>query len=298
MNAEENAEQITRSSKSNLALAFVCLPKEKRRDMTGFYAFCRVVDDIADSPFSSREEKQSALDAWKRCIEERFAGEPELGTEVRRLIAKYEIRPEYFFEIIAGVEMDLDKAVYPTFEDLRIYCHRVASAVGLASIEIFGYRNPDCRQYAIDLGLALQLTNITRDVGQDFDNGERIYLPLEDMEHFGYSPEDLKEKRFDDNFRALLAFQAERAISFYDSSAALLPAEDRQSMTAAEIMRHVYRRLLSRMQADGFRVLEKRYSLNKVEKLATVGGVLLGNLVNKMKSARVPQKQASNAKYP
>ena len=295
MSAGESAREITRSSKSNLALAFISLPKEKRRDMTGFYAFCRVVDDIADSAASSREEKQAALDAWKRCIGGRFAGEPELGTEVRRLIAKYDIRPEYLFEIIAGVEMDLDKAVYPTFEDLRIYCHRVASAVGLASIEIFGYRNADCRQYAIDLGLALQLTNIVRDVGQDFDNGGRIYLPLEDMERFGYSPLDLKQKRFNDNFQRLLGFEAARAISFYESSAALLPAEDRQSMTAAEIMRHVYRRLLARMQADGFRVFEKRYGLNKAAKLATVGGVLFRNALNKLKPVRVQERAGSQS---
>lgn len=278
-----SAEEITRSSKSNLALAFVALPREKRRDMTGFYAFCRVVDDIADSPSSSREEKQAALDGWKRCIAGRFDGEPELGSEVRRLISKYEIQPEYFLEIIAGVEMDLDKAVYPAFEDLRVYCHRVASAVGLVSIEIFGYRNADCRRYAEDLGLALQLTNIIRDVGQDFDNGERIYLPLEDMERFGYSPRDLKEKRSNDAFRRLLEFEADRAISFYESAAAHLPAEDRQSMTAAEIMHRVYRRLLGRMRADGFRVLEKRYRLNKMEKLAAIGGVLCGNLLSRVR---------------
>jgi len=289
VSSQENAEEITRSSKSNLALAFIALPKEKRRDMTGFYAFCRVVDDIADSPSFSREEKQAALDGWKRCVGERFAGEPALGAEVRRLIAKYEIPPGYFLEIIAGVEMDLDKTVYPTFEDLRIYCHRVASAVGLASIEIFGYRNAECRRYAIDLGLALQLTNIIRDVGQDSDN-QRIYLPLEDMERFGYSREDLEQKLFNDKFRGLLEFEAARAISFYESAAAHLPAEDRQSMTAAEIMRHVYRRLLARMQAGGFRVFEKRYGLNKAVKLATVGGVLFSNFLNKLKPARVQER--------
>ena len=288
MSSQENAEEITRSSKSNLALAFISLPKEKRRDMTGLYAFCRVVDDIADSPSSSREEKQAALDDWKRCVGEGFADEPALGAEVRRLIAKYEIPPGYFLEIIAGVEMDLDERVYPTFEDLRIYCHRVASAVGLASIEIFGYRNAGCRRYAMDLGLALQLTNIIRDVGQDSDN-QRLYLPLEDMERFGYSREDLRQRLFNDKFQRLLEFEAARAISFYESAAAHLPAEDRHSMIAAEIMRHVYRRLLARMQAGGFRVFEKRYGLNKAAKLATVGGVLFSNLLNKLKSARVQQ---------
>jgi phytoene synthase len=298
VSAGESAEEITRSSKSNLALAFVSLPKEKRRDMTGFYAFCRVVDDIADSPSSSREEKQAGLDAWKRGVEERFPGEPELAPEVRRLIGKYEIQPGYFQEIIAGVEMDLDEASYATFEDLRVYCHRVASAVGLVSIEIFGYRNPDCRQYAVDLGLALQLTNIIRDVGQDFDNGERIYLPREDMERFGYSPEDLRKKVFNANLQALLGFEAQRAIGFYESAAAVLPEEDRQSMAAAEIMSRVYRTLLARMEADGYRVLGRRYRLSKGSKLAIVGGVLLGNLLNKLKPGRVPEKAGSNAKIP
>ncbi|SRR5579862_2071056 len=285
-----NSEEITRSSKSNLALAFISLPKEKRQDMTSFYAFCRVVDDIADSAASSPEEKEAGLNAWKRCIHGQFPGEPALGMEIRRLIAKYDIPPEYFFEIIAGVEMDLRGAAYRTFEDLRVYCHRVACVVGLASIEIFGYQNPACRQYAVNLGMALQLTNIIRDVGQDFDNGGRIYLPLEDRERFGYSAADLGQKRFNDAFRQLLEFEAARAIAFYDSAAAGLPREDRQAMVAAEIMRHVYRRLLARMQSDGFRVLEKRYGLNKAAKLATVCGVLLSGALNKMRPARVQRK--------
>src|SRR5207302_7552774 len=142
---------------------------------------------------------------------------------------------------------------YERFEDLRLYCYRVASAVGLVSIEIFGYRNPACKQYAVDLGLALQLTNILRDVAEDWAKGGRIYLPREDMARFGYTPDDIARQRYDDTFLALMDFEAERAISFYRSATSLLPPEDRKSMIAAEIMRNVYGRLLARMRRDRFR---------------------------------------------
>jgi phytoene synthase len=197
---------------------------------------------------------------------------------VRELIRRYNIPRDYFREIIAGVAMDIEPAQYRTFEDLRLYCHRVASVVGLASIEIFGYHSPACKQYAANLGLALQLTNILRDVAQDFANGGRIYLPLEEMERFEVSPEDLAAGRYNHQFVMLMEFEAARAVSFYEKAAAGLPAGDRRSMSAAEIMRKVYRRLLQKMQRDRFRVFEKRYSLSRVEKLCAIASVLLRNL--------------------
>lgn len=278
MTAQASAEEITRSSKSNLALAFVALPKAKRRDITTFYAFCRVVDDIADAPDQAPGTKQVALDAWKGAIQSAFLGEPLLAAELRGVISKYGIRRELLLEIIAGVEMDLKGAAYQTFEDLRLYCYRVASAVGLVSIEIFGYSNPLCRQYAIDLGLALQMTNILRDVGQDFDNEGRVYLPLEDMARFGCTVADIENKRAGRPLLDLMQFEAARAHEFYRNAIAHLPPEDRKAMTAAEIMRKVYSRLLAKMQSDGFRVFDKRYSLSKVEKLCIVGAVLLASL--------------------
>ncbi|MDQ6807921.1 MAG: squalene/phytoene synthase family protein, partial [Verrucomicrobiota bacterium] len=162
-----NAEKITRQSGSNLALAFFSLGRERRADITVFYAFCRVIDDISDSTELSGEQKRYQLETWRRALREPVAHESSLAAQVRSLIAKYPLTPVMLEEIIDGVEMDLTISTYATFEDLRVYCHRVASAVGLVSIEIFGYRNPACREYAIELGLALQITNILRDVGKD-----------------------------------------------------------------------------------------------------------------------------------
>jgi phytoene synthase len=269
-----NAAKITRASKSNLALAFVALGRERRQDITIFYAFCRVIDDIADSIDPSVEEKARDLTAWRRWLREGTPDEPALAHDLRGLIAKYSLTPAMLEEIIDGVEMDLRNVRYNSFEELRVYCYRVASAVGLVSIEIFGYRNPACRQYAIQLGLALQMTNIIRDVGKDLSNG-RVYLPQEDLVRFGYSEEDLRLRKCSEPFLRLMEFEAARAEEFFTHAAELLPREDRRSMVAAEIMRSVYQALLRRMKADGFRVFEKEYRLNRLEKSGHVAAQLL-----------------------
>ena len=268
--AAADARAITRASKSNLALAFVSLPRARRDDITVFYAWCRVIDDIADDPGETVAHRRAALDTWKQALSQPVAGESALAAPVRALMAKYRLSDEHFLEIIAGVEMDLDAATYETWDDLRLYCYRVASAVGLVSVEIFGYRDAGCKTYAVELGLALQLTNILRDVGQDFANGGRIYLPRADLARFGYTAEDLAARRHNDAFRALMRFEAERAIGFYRSAQAALPPIDRRAMVAAEIMRAVYRRLLDRMQRDGFRVFTRRYALSRLEKIALI----------------------------
>ena len=205
-----NAATITRQSKSNLALGFISLGRERKRDITVFYAFCRVIDDIADSAELTLEEKQMRLATWRRMLRTTATGEPPLASDLRRLIEKYSLPVGMFEEIIAGVEMDLTIPRYRTFEELRVYCYRVASAVGLVSIEIFGYRNPRCKEYAIELGLALQLTNIIRDVGKDLQNG-RIYLPQDEMARHGVSERHIAEQRCDAAWRALLRFQVERS---------------------------------------------------------------------------------------
>jgi phytoene synthase len=269
-----NAAKITRASKSNLALAFVALSRERREDITVFYAFCRVIDDIADSTELTIQEKARDLDAWRGWLREGTTDEPRLARDLRGLVAKYSLPPAMLEEIIDGVEMDLDSARYNSFEELRVYCYRVASAVGLVSIEIFGYRNPACRQYAIQLGLALQMTNIIRDVGKDLDNG-RIYLPQEDLARFDYPEEDLRRRKYNEPFLRLMEFEAARAEEFFARAAELLPREDRRSMVAAEIMRSVYQALLRRMKADGFRVFEKEYRLTRLEKSGHVAAQLL-----------------------
>lgn len=264
-----NAAKITRDSRSNLALAFVSLGRRRRRDITVFYAFCRVVDDIADSSNLDVDQKRQQLEEWRQWLRTAGPNEPALAGDIRNLIARYSLKPEMLEEIIAGVEMDLSAARYATFDELRVYCYRVASAVGLVSIEIFGYRNPACREYAVELGLALQMTNIIRDVGKDLQAG-RIYLPQEDLNRFGYSESDLQQQNYNERFVQLMEFEADRARQFFTRAAALLPREDRRSMIAAEIMASVYRALLRRMELDKFRVFEKEYRLNKLEKAGRV----------------------------
>jgi 15-cis-phytoene synthase len=271
-----NAEKITRQSKSNLALAFVALGRERRQAITAFYAFCRVIDDIADSSQLTREDKSRRLAQWRASLQVRQPNESSLADEIRSLMAKYPITPAMLEEIVAGVEMDLTISQYATFEELRIYCHRVASAVGLVSIEIFGYQNPRCREYAVQLGLALQMTNIIRDVGKDLDNG-RIYLPQEDLVRFDYSSEALRDRISDERFQRLMHFEADRAEQFFANARRLLPAEDRRSMVAAEIMSAIYFALLQRMKADNFRVFEKHYELSKGAKFFHLSRQLLKN---------------------
>lgn len=269
-----NAASITRASGSNLALAFISLGREQRTDMTTFYAFCRVVDDIADSVELPLDEKRRQLTAWRRAIHASAPNEPALAPEIRQLMQKYALEPRMLEEIIDGVEMDLSVSRYATFDELRVYCHRVASAVGLVSIEIFGYKNPRAREYAVELGLALQMTNIIRDVAKDLDNG-RIYIPAEDLQRAGYSETELQRRIYNERFVALMQFEAQRAWDFFRRAAGLLPAEDRRAMRPAEIMASVYRALLRQIERDRFRVFEREYRLNKLQKAAHVAGQLL-----------------------
>jgi phytoene synthase len=274
-----NAATITRQSKSNLALAFISLGRERKLDITVFYAFCRVIDDIADSAELNMMEKRVRLEKWRQMLHSTAQDEPLLAGDVRRLIAKYSLPTNMLEEIIAGVEMDLSTVRYPTFEALRIYCYRVASAVGLVSIEIFGYRNQRCKQYAIELGMALQMTNIIRDVGKDMHNG-RIYIPQEDMARFRYSETELMQRQYNKCFIQLMEFQALRARQFFANATAALPAEDRKAMTPAEIMASIYRGLLRRIELDKFRVFEKDYRLSKMEKAGRIAAELFKAFLN------------------
>lgn len=272
-----NAAKITRQSKSNLALAFISLGRKRKRDIMIFYAFCRVIDDIADSLELDVVEKRARLTEWRKMLRISGASEPALAAEVRGLIDKYLLSPSMLEEIIAGVEMDLSISRYATFEDLRVYCYRVASAVGLVSIEIFGYRNQGCKEYALELGLALQMTNIIRDVGKDLRSG-RIYLPQEDLVHFGYSETELQDRQYNERFVRLMEFEAARARQFFSSAAAALPPEDRRTMVPAEIMGSIYRGLLRRMELDKFRVFEKEYRLTRLEKACRIARQLLKSI--------------------
>ena len=260
------AEKITRASKSNFALAFVALPKDRRRAMSTFYAFCRLVDDIVDEP-APRAEKEAALAKWRSAVRAETPGESALASPVREIIARHKLSVDHFLEIIAGMEMDLDGASYATWEQLELYCHRVASVVGLASLGIFGAKDPGAREYALKLGLAFQLTNILRDIGQDFANGGRIYLPQEDMMRFGVTRGDIASGNRSEAFLALMDFESVRAQEFYRAALATRPASDRKALVAAEIMRAVYSRLLEKMRLDRWRIFDRRYSLGKFTKL-------------------------------
>jgi 15-cis-phytoene synthase len=271
------AKEITKKSQSNLAFAFISLPKEKRQDIMTFYAFCRQVDDAADDPHVPLADRRHWLQGWRRWLHQTEPGEPGFAPELRMLIGKYRIDYQLFEEILLGVEMDLEPVKFQNFEALHLYCYRVASAVGLVSIEIFGYRNPQCKEYACQLGVALQLTNIIRDVDKDLQNGGRIYLPLNELAMFGYSEDMLRDRTYNASFFHLMQFQAERAHAFFREARRLLPAEDRRSMVAAEGMRAIYYALLQRMEKDRFRLFEKSYRLNRLEKAIAILGPIAAN---------------------
>lgn len=266
------AKEITKKSQSNLAFAFFSLPKITRQDITTFYAFCRQVDDAADDPDVPLAERKRWLQGWRRWLVQAEPNEPSFASELRALIGKYKIDLRLFEEILLGVEMDLEPVRFENFEALHRYCYRVASAVGLVSIEIFGYRNSQCKEYAHKLGIALQLTNIIRDVDKDLKNGGRIYLPLSELEMFGYPEEALGRRTYNNAFVRLMQFQAERAHSFFREARRLLPSEDRRSMVAAEGMRAIYHALLRRMEKDRFKLFAKVYRLSRFEKAILVSG--------------------------
>jgi phytoene synthase len=253
----EESHAIARKSASNLALSFVLLPKAKRDGMTALYAFCREVDDVADDELTPIEQRRHRLAEWRLDISRACKGDQpkfRVNQELQPVIAAHKLPFKLFDELIGGVEMDLDINRYETFEQLEAYCYRVASVVGLLSIEIFGYTNPACRAYADHLGKALQLTNILRDVRADAER-QRIYLPLSELSRFKVSPQEILEFQYSDRFHQLAGSVAERARFFYQKARETLPPEDRRSMAAAELMGSVYWRLLRKLESRQFNVL-------------------------------------------
>lgn len=269
----EESASITRKSASNLALAFVLLPKAKRDGMTALYAFCREVDDVADEESVPVEKRRTQLAAWREDIHRACSGGSPtfpVNRELQPVIAEHKLPFALFDELIKGVEMDLDIKRYETFEDLEQYCYRVASVVGLLSIEIFGYNNPACRAYADYLGKALQLTNILRDVRTDAERG-RIYLPLAELRRFGVTQEEILRFEYSDRFEKLAESIAARARHFYHLARQTLPQEDRRSMVAAELMGAVYWKLFRKLESKRFHVLgPKPTRLSKGQKLLLV----------------------------
>lgn len=237
---------------TNFYYSFVVLPARQRRAIVAVWEFCRAVDDAVDENGGEMGE----LSAWREELAACFDGQPIRTREARNLephIRAFKLTRRHFEAVIDGVEMDLHRLRYETFDELHEYCLRVASAVGLICIEIFGYRHPASRQYAIDLGVALQLTNILRDLGRDLAMG-RIYLPLEDLRRYGVTEDDLRAGVVTQNMRNLLTHQAERARGYYQRAAETLPKSDARRLVAAQIMGAIYYDLLRRIERSGYDV--------------------------------------------
>ena len=270
-----SAQEITSKAKSNLAFTLSCLPKERKQDMVTFYAFCRVIDDLADDLEMPLEKRTQGLQAWRNGIKYGFHDPGELQSEISELISRYEISTQPFLDLIDGCASDLEPQRFPRWEDLENYTYRVACCVGLISTKIFGCTHPDSEKYALALGHALQLTNILRDVREDLENGERIYLPIDDLTRFGYSEEDLNAQIHNDAFVQMMTYQADRAETFFQDAIDHLTPQDTKALKAAEAMRKIYHALLEKMRADRFQVFKQRYSVSKAKKAA----ILLGTLI-------------------
>ncbi len=271
----QHSQAITRKSASNLALAFILLPKAKREAMAALYAFCREVDDVADEDTVALDQRRVGLAAWRADIRKACSadGRPEFPTnrELQPVIRQYGLKFELFDELIQGCEMDLDTLRHADFPALELYCHRVASVVGMLSIEIFGYRDPACRKYAWHLGQALQLTNILRDVKVDAQRG-RIYLPLDQLRRFDVAEEEILRGEYSDRYAALARHVASEARRHYRAAREILPTGDRRSMIAAELMGSVYWRLLRKLEQKRFNVFGP--DLTRVSKPQKIGLIL------------------------
>ena len=271
MNPHDYCQDRAAKSGSSFYYSFMFLPPEQRQAITALYAFCREVDDVVDECHDV-SLAQIKLDWWRQEVERIFTGTPThpVGFALQDVLRRFKLPQEQLLEIIDGMAMDLSQTRYLDFKGLQLYCYRVASVVGLLSAEIFGHEHRQTLKYAHDLGLALQLTNIIRDVGEDARRG-RIYLPIEDLQRFGVPAKDILEARYSDAFRELMVFQAERAEHFYEQAFAQLPAGDRKAQRPGLVMAAIYRTLLREIAADGFQVLDRRISLTPVRKVWIAG---------------------------
>ena len=270
----ESAKHIAKESKSSFYYAFNLLPEAKRDAMNIVYAFCRKTDDIVDEGNEPVDVKGQKLTKWRVELEKAFQNESEytLLNKTIQTAKQFNIPFEHFFELIKGMEMDLKENRFKSFDELRLYCYRVASTVGLMSIEIFGYKHESAKLFAENLGIALQLTNIIRDVSKDAKAG-RIYLPLDEMHMFHYTEEDLLSHQYNENFIALMEFQATRAKEYFNRATSYLNLEDKATMFAARAMQHIYYRILERVIQAKYDVFNKNIKLSKIEKVGISVGV-------------------------
>ena len=276
MNAAELSALLARRSGSNFYYSFLFLSRRKREAIYALYAFCRSVDDAVDQGAGTASEQRRVLGEWRTELRRVYEGHPThpIAVHLAQVVRAFPIRRQHLEAVLEGVEMDIDKRRYATFDELFEYCYRVASAVGLACIEIFGYTDPRAREYAVNLGVALQLTNIMRDLRTDGERG-RIYLPLDELRRFGYSEEDLLHGRYTQAYLELMRFQADRTHAYYRAARAAVPRVDRRRLVAAEIMRAIYHALLRAIEARRFGVFEQRVSLSVTRKLGLALGTYL-----------------------
>jgi phytoene synthase len=274
MSGAHVVSRLTRRSRSNFYYAFLTLPRDRREALYAVYAFCRTVDDIADlgpergaDPTQLRQELRTWRDEVARCYSPGAQPSHPIAQRLAAAVRAFPIPREALEAIVDGVEMDLDGVRYERAEDLYLYCYRVAAAVGLASIEIFGYSDPRARDYAVNLGIALQLTNIMRDVGADARVG-RVYLPQADLRGFGVNEDDLRHGRYTPAFTELMERQAGRAHHFYRRARAAYPHADARSLVAAEVMGAIYFALLGEIEARRFQVFHGRITVPARRKIA------------------------------
>jgi phytoene synthase len=267
MDPHEYCQTKAAGSGSSFYYSFLFLPPDRRRAITALYAFCREVDDVVDE-CTDASVAQTKLAWWRKEVAAAYHGAPQhpVARALAEIGPRFNLAEARLLEIIDGMQMDLEFNRYPDFETLRLYCHRVASVVGLLSAEIFGYRDARTLAYAADLGLAFQLTNIIRDVGEDARRN-RVYLPLDEIARHGVSEADITEARETDGFRRLMEFQIERALGYYRDAFAKLPADDRRAQRPGLIMAAIYQTTLDEIRRDGCRVLKQRVSLTPIRKL-------------------------------
>ena len=267
MSPDEYCQQKTVQSGSSFYYSFLFLPPERRRAITALYAFCREVDDTVDEA-SDASLARIKLAWWRTEVSTMYKGTPThpVTQALKPHLEVYHLEEQHLQAIITGMEMDLDQSRYLDYPGLRKYCWHVAGVVGILSASIFGYTNPQTLQYAEKLGLAFQLTNIIRDVGDDARRG-RIYLPVNELQQFGVTAADLMNSRHSEKFEALMRFQTERAQAMYDEALLLLPKEDRRAQRPGLMMAAIYRTLLDEIARDNFHVLNQRISLTPLRKL-------------------------------
>ncbi|MBM3341329.1 MAG: presqualene diphosphate synthase HpnD [Betaproteobacteria bacterium] len=267
MTPDEYCQQKAAASGSSFYYSFLFLPPERRRAITALYAYCREVDDVVDE-CTDPGVARTKLVWWREEVGRLYADKPQHPVTQALVCAinTYGIQQQHMLELIDGMAMDLEYNRYPDFDTLKLYCHRVAGVVGLMSASIFGYTDKQTLDYAPELGLAFQLTNIIRDVGEDARRN-RIYLPLDELERFGVAEGDIQAARETENFQKLMGFQIDRALTHYEGAFAKLPAADRKPQIPGVIMAAIYRTLLEEIRDDGCHVLKQRTSLTPVRKL-------------------------------